>query len=40
PDVRNNGQGIEILERAGINVQVGFCEAQVRAFLEPYLGKS
>ncbi|EHH1174004.1 TPA: bifunctional diaminohydroxyphosphoribosylaminopyrimidine deaminase/5-amino-6-(5-phosphoribosylamino)uracil reductase RibD [Vibrio parahaemolyticus] len=40
PDVRNNGQGIEILERVGINVQVGFCEAQVRAFLEPYLGKS
>ncbi|CAH0528761.1 bifunctional diaminohydroxyphosphoribosylaminopyrimidine deaminase/5-amino-6-(5-phosphoribosylamino)uracil reductase RibD [Vibrio hippocampi] len=40
PDIRNNGRGVEILKQAGISVQVGVCETQVDAFLQPYLGKS
>ncbi|CAE6943462.1 bifunctional diaminohydroxyphosphoribosylaminopyrimidine deaminase/5-amino-6-(5-phosphoribosylamino)uracil reductase RibD [Vibrio sp. B1FLJ16] len=40
PDLRNNGKGIEILKRTGVSAHVGLCEAQVSAFLVPYLGKS
>lgn len=40
PDPRNNGRGIQILEQAGILVEIGLCSEQVGAFLKPYLGKS
>ncbi len=40
PDPRNNGRGVEILESHGVKVDVGLCQAQVSAFLTPYLGKS
>lgn len=40
PDPRNSGKGIEILEAAGINVTIGVYEAEVSAFLTPYLGQS
>ncbi|MFN3014588.1 bifunctional diaminohydroxyphosphoribosylaminopyrimidine deaminase/5-amino-6-(5-phosphoribosylamino)uracil reductase RibD [Vibrio coralliilyticus] len=40
PDIRNNGRGIKILEKAGIKVSLGVCSEQVRSFLTPYLGKS
>ncbi|EHH0804701.1 riboflavin-specific deaminase [Vibrio vulnificus] len=40
PDLRNSGRGIQILEQAGIQVDIGLCSSQVSAFLEPYLGKS
>ncbi|MFZ3407746.1 bifunctional diaminohydroxyphosphoribosylaminopyrimidine deaminase/5-amino-6-(5-phosphoribosylamino)uracil reductase RibD [Vibrio chagasii] len=40
PDPRNNGRGVAILESHGVKVDVGLCQAQVSAFLTPYLGKS
>ena len=40
PDPRNSGKGIQILQQAGINVEVGLCEKKVAEFLTPYLGKS
>ncbi|WP_052879969.1 bifunctional diaminohydroxyphosphoribosylaminopyrimidine deaminase/5-amino-6-(5-phosphoribosylamino)uracil reductase RibD [Vibrio coralliirubri] len=40
PDPRNNGRGVAILESYGVKVDVGLCQAQVSAFLTPYLGKS
>jgi pyrimidine deaminase RibD-like protein len=40
PDPRNAGKGIQILRRAGILVEVGLCDEQVRDFLTPYLGRS
>lgn len=39
PDPRNNGRGIQILEQASVRVDIGLCNNQVSAFLEPYLGK-
>ncbi len=39
-DSRNSGKGIAMLENAGVSVQTGLCNEQVRAFLFPYLGKS
>ncbi|QEY14732.1 riboflavin-specific deaminase [Cellvibrio sp. KY-GH-1] len=40
PDPRNSGKGIQMLQQAGIDVQVGLCGAAVAEFLIPYLGKS
>ncbi len=40
PDPRNSGKGIQMLQQAGIDVQVGLCGEQVSEFLNPYLGKS
>ena len=40
PDPRNTGRGVAILESHGVKVDVGLCQAQVSAFLTPYLGKS
>jgi pyrimidine deaminase RibD-like protein len=40
PDPRNSGRGIDILNQAGVEVEVGVCGDEVRAFLTPYLGKS
>lgn len=37
PDPRNNGKGIAILRDAGIRVEVGLLEDQVRPFLGQYL---
>lgn len=37
PDVRNDGAGIEIMRRAGIDVRVGVLEGPVRAFIGQYL---
>jgi len=39
PDPRNNGQGVEKLRRAGIQVIQGICEEEVSRFLGPYLRK-
>jgi pyrimidine deaminase RibD-like protein len=39
PDPRNNGRGIEILEQAGIHVEIGLCSDKVNGFLAPYLSK-
>lgn len=40
PDPRNSGQGIDILRKAGIDVEIGLCAQQVEDFLTPYLGHS
>jgi pyrimidine deaminase RibD-like protein len=40
PDPRNNGKGIEVLKKAGINVTVGIAEEHVKNFITRYLGKS
>jgi pyrimidine deaminase RibD-like protein len=37
PDPRNNGAGIEIMRRAGIEVHVGVLDDLIVAFLAPYL---
>jgi pyrimidine deaminase RibD-like protein len=37
PDPRNNGGGLEILSRAGIDVRLGVLESEVLGFLAPYL---
>lgn len=37
PDPRVRGQGVEVLERAGVDVTVGVCEADVRDQLAPYV---
>ena len=39
PDPRNNGAGVEILRRAGIEVRVGLLEEQARKELAPYLAR-
>lgn len=39
PDPRNNGQGLEILRKAGKTVYVGLCADEVNAFLRQYLLK-
>lgn len=40
PDPRNNGQGIEMLKAAGVEVYTGVLESEVFAELEDYLGKA
>jgi len=40
PDPRNNGQGLERLRQAGVDVVQGVYAVQVSEFLEQYLGKS
>ena len=37
PDTRNDGAGIDIMRRAGINVRVGVLESRIREFIAPYL---
>ncbi|MGF1764430.1 bifunctional diaminohydroxyphosphoribosylaminopyrimidine deaminase/5-amino-6-(5-phosphoribosylamino)uracil reductase RibD [Aliivibrio kagoshimensis] len=37
PDERNNGKGIEILQQAGIDVELGLCAEEVRDFISPFL---
>ncbi len=37
PDPRNNGRGIRLLRDAGLSVDVGVLQGDVRAFLDPYL---
>jgi pyrimidine deaminase RibD-like protein len=37
PDPRNNGAGVEILKRAGIEVSAGLLEDEARRDLGPYL---
>lgn len=37
PDLRNDGAGIEIMRRAGVDVRVGVLEGPVRAFISQYL---
>ncbi len=39
PDSRNNGQGLDILIKAGKTVNVGLCANDVNAFLKQYLIK-
>ena len=39
PDPRNNGQGLDILIKAGKTVNVGLCANDVNAFLKQYLIK-
>ncbi|MEH1789284.1 deaminase [Nostoc sp.] len=39
PDPRNNGQGLDILRKAGKMVNVGLCANEVNAFLSQYLRK-
>ncbi len=40
PDPRNNGAGVEILKRAGIEVSVGLLEEIARQELGPYLARN
>jgi pyrimidine deaminase RibD-like protein len=40
PDTRNNGAGVEILKRAGIEVTVGLLEELARQELSPYLART
>ena len=37
PDPRNNGNGIKLLQEAGINVSVGVLEEEIRDFISSYL---
>ncbi|ACC80193.1 deaminase [Nostoc punctiforme] len=37
PDPRNNGQGLDILRKAGKTVYVGLCANEVNTFLNQYL---
>jgi pyrimidine deaminase RibD-like protein len=39
PDPRNNGAGVEILKRAGVEVSVGLLEQIARQDLGPYLAR-
>jgi len=40
PDPRNNGKGIDVLKKSGINVTVGIAEEHVKNFITQYLCKS
>jgi pyrimidine deaminase RibD-like protein len=37
PDPRNNGRGLQLLREAGIHVELGTLEEEIREFLAPYL---
>lgn len=37
PDPRNSGAGLRALRDAGIHVELGILQAEIRAFLAPYL---
>ena len=37
PDPRNSGSGVQLLREAGVHVEVGILEHEVRPFLAPYL---
>jgi pyrimidine deaminase RibD-like protein len=37
PDPRNNGKGLQLLRDAGIQVELGTLEQEIREFLAPYL---
>lgn len=37
PDPRNSGSGLQLLRDAGVTVELGLLEDEIRAFLEPYL---
>ena len=37
PDPRNNGRGLRLLMDAGIRVELGILEQEIREFLAPYL---
>jgi pyrimidine deaminase RibD-like protein len=37
PDPRNSGNGLALLGEAGISVELGVLEREIRAFLGPYL---
>ena len=40
PDPRNNGQGVEKMRAAGINIEVGVLAQEISEELEGYLGKA
>ena len=37
PDPRNNGNGIKLLQEAGVNVSVGILEEEIKSFIASYL---
>ena len=37
PDPRNSGSGLQLLRDAGVTVELGILEDEIRAFLGPYL---
>jgi pyrimidine deaminase RibD-like protein len=37
PDPRNSGNGLQLLRDAGVTVELGLLEDEIRAFLGPYL---